>query len=88
MKVPRVDGAPSLAHLADPGVSRPLPPAPGTVITQPTPPSTPPTPEPTAPWAGTLGRPMPPLVTLDGSVVPAPIDGVVHQRPPRPHKLL
>lgn len=86
MNVPRVDDAPSLAHLVDPTVSRPVPPEPGTVITQPTPPSVRPKPEPTTPWAGPLGQPMPPLVTLDGSVVPAPTDGIVHPRPPRPHK--
>ena len=88
MNVPRVDDAPSLAHLVDPSVSRQVPPTPGSVITQPPPPSKPPQPEPTAPWAGPLGQPMPPLVTLDGSVVPAPTDGVVHPKPPRPHKPL
>ena len=86
MEVPRVDTAPSLAHLVDPAVSRSVPPAPGTVITQPTPPSPPIPPEPTAPWPGPLGQPMPPLVTLDGSVVPAPTDGLVHPKPPKPHK--
>jgi hypothetical protein len=88
MNVPRVDGAPSLAHLVDPTVSRPVPPAPGSDITQPAPPSALPELEPTAPWDGPLEQPMPPLVTLDGSVVPAPTDGVVHQKPPRPHKPL
>jgi phospholipase C len=86
MGVPRVDDAPSLAHLVDAGLDRQVPPAPGTVVTQPTPPDPPPQPEPTAPWPGPLGQPMPSLVTLDGSVVPAPTDGVVHRRPPKPHK--
>ena len=45
--------APSLAHLVDPAVSRSVPPAPGTVITQPTPPRPPTPPQPTAPWPGT-----------------------------------
>ncbi len=88
MHVPRVDDAPSLAHLVDPSLDRPVPPAPGAVITQPTPPSPLPQPEPTAPWAGPLGQPMPPLVTLDGSVVPAPTDGLVRKKPPKPHKPL
>ena len=86
MNVPRVDAAPSLAHLVDPAVSRPVPPAPGAVVTQPTPPHPPIPPEPTAPWAGPLGQPMPQLVTLDGSLVTAPIDGLVHPKPPKPHK--
>ncbi len=86
MNVPRVDAAPSLAHLVDPAVSRPVPPAPGTVVTQPTPPHPPIPPEPTAPWPSPLGRPMPPLVTLDGSLVTAPTDGLVHPKPPKPHK--
>jgi phospholipase C len=88
MQVPRVDDAPSLAHLVDASLSRPVPPPPGSVVVQPTPPAAPPQPEPTAPWSGALGQPMPPLVTLDGSVVPAPTDGVVRVHPPRPHKPL
>ncbi len=88
MGVPRVDDAPSLAHLVDPGLSRELPPAPGTVIAQPPPPNPAPQAEPTAPWPGPLGQPMPPLVTLDGSLVPAPTDGLVRPKPPKPHQPL
>ena len=86
MGVPRVDSAPSLAQLVDQDVPRPAPPEPGASITQPSPPSpTPPRVEPD-PWAGPLGQPMPALVTLDGSTLPAPADAVVHPRPPRPPK--
>ena len=84
MGVPRVDTAPSLADRIDVTLARPLPPAYGTAITQPAAPV--PTPKPVAPppWNGTLGKPMPALVTLDGSTLPAPSDGVVHADPPKP----
>jgi hypothetical protein len=88
MGVPRVDTAPSLAHLVDLNSPvRPEPPAPGTTFTQPTAPS--PTPKPVAPkpWPGTLGTPLPALVTLDGSTLPAPSDGIVRTAPPKPPKL-
>lgn len=84
MGVPRVDTAPTLAGLVDPTLTRPQPPAPGTVITQPAPPQPPPAPVPPAPWPGPLGQPMPPLITLDGSTLPAPTDGVVRAKPPKP----
>ena len=86
MGVPRVDTAPTLAGHVDTTLTRPEPPAPGTVITQPTPPHPPPQPVPPAPWAGPLGQPMPPLITLDGSTLPAPTDGVVRVKPPKPPK--
>ncbi|GGF23082.1 hypothetical protein GCM10011399_15880 [Subtercola lobariae] len=84
--VPRVDTAPSLAQHVDPALSRPVPPAPGSTITQPPPPS--PTPPPSAPqpWAGPLGVLLPVLVTLDGSALPAPTDGTVRPAPPKPPK--
>jgi Phospholipase C len=82
--VGRVDNAPSLAHLVDVTLSRPVPPAPGTTITQPAPPSPTPAPVAPAPWPGPLGTSLPPLVTLDGSVVPAPSDGIVRKNPPKP----
>lgn len=81
--VPRVDDAPSLAHLVQPGLGRPVPPAPGSTIVQPVAPIPRPTPVAPAPWPGPLGRPLPPLVTLDGSTVPAPIDGKVNPKPPK-----
>jgi len=86
MGVPRVDDAPTLAHHVDPSLTRPAPPAPGSVITQPAPPTPAPAPVPPTPWAVPLGRPMPPLVTLDGSPLPAPTDGVVHTKPPKSPK--
>ncbi len=82
--VPRVDSAPSLAGRVDPTTDRPLPPAYGTVVTQPTPPYPTPVPVPPAPWSGPTGVPMPALVTLDGSSVPAPTDGLVRPNPPKP----
>ena len=83
MGVPRVDSAPSMAGLVDLAAApRPVPPAPGTAIQQPTPPAHPSVP-PTAPWPGPLGVPMPALVTLDGSTVPAPTDGTVRPHPPK-----
>jgi hypothetical protein len=86
MGVARVDGAPSLAHLVDPSLHRPVPPIPGSTIVQPAPPT--PTPEPVAPqpWNGSLRSPLPALVTLDGSSLPAPTDGKVHKTPPKPPK--
>jgi hypothetical protein len=41
---------------------------------------------PPAPWPGPLNVPMPPLVTLDGSTLPAPTDGLVNAKPPTPPK--
>ncbi len=86
MGVDRVDRAPTLAHLIDTSISRPVPPAPGATITQPVPPNPTPTPEPTKTWPGPLGQPMPALTTLDGSTVPAPTDGLVRPHPPKPPK--
>jgi hypothetical protein len=82
--VPRVDDALSLADRVDPTLARPLPPAHGTAITQPTPPTPTPPPVDPGPWPGPTGQPMPALVTLDGSTVPAPTDGTVHPTPPKP----
>ena len=84
MNVPRVDTAPSLADRIDVTLARALPPAHGTAITQPVAPT--PTPKPVAPppWDGATDQPMPALVTLDGSALPAPNDAVVHPNPPKP----
>jgi phospholipase C len=84
MGVPRVDSAPSLAAHVDESLSRPSPPVHGSPITQPTPPTHTPTPDPTGPWTGPTDQAMPSLVTLDGSVLPAPADGVVRPKPPKP----
>jgi hypothetical protein len=84
MGVPRVDTAPSLAGHVDTTLHRPVPPVHGSTITQPTPPTPAPTPEPTHPWAGPTGVPMPALATRDGSALPAPEDGLVRARPPKP----
>jgi Phosphoesterase family len=85
MGVPRVDTAPSLAGRVDPNATRPLPPAYGTVITQPPPPT--PTPVPVDPgaWPGST-QAMPGLVTLDGTPLAAPADAVVRTKPPKPPK--
>ena len=87
MGVPRVDDAPSLAPLLDAALNRSAPPEPGAVIGQPAPPHPTPAPVPPKPWPGKLGVPMPALVTLDGSVLPAPGDGVVHPNPPKPPRI-
>ena len=84
--VPRVDTAPSLADRVDPTLTRPQPPAYGTVISQPAPPTPTPAPVTPDPWPGPLAQPMPDQVTLDGSVLPAPADAVVHATPPKPPK--
>ena len=84
LRVPRVDTAPTLASLIDPGLARPTPPRIGTTIVQPTPPSPPPAPTPPVPWPHPLGAPMPPLVTNSGVTVPAPTDGLVRKTPPKP----
>jgi len=86
MGVPRVDDAPSLAGHVDRRLSRPAPPAPGSSITQPAPPQPVPPPVPPDPWPGPLNQAMPALVTLDGSVLPAPTDGIVRPKPPAPPK--
>ncbi|MDQ4212739.1 alkaline phosphatase family protein [Microbacterium sp. ASV81] len=87
MGVPRVDTAPSLAHLVDPSLTRPAPPQPGTTIVQPTPPQPAPAPVAPQPWNGPVGAAMPALVTRDGSVLPAPTDGLVRPHPPKPPHL-
>ena len=86
MGVPRVDTSPSLAGLVDSSLTRPLPPSPGSTITQPKAPHPTPKPTPPAPWPGPLNQPMPDLVTLDGSSLPAPTDGLVRPKPPKPPK--
>jgi len=86
MGVPRVDTSPSLASLVDWSLTRPVPPAPGATITQPKAPHPTPKPTPPAPWPGPLNQPMPALVTLDGSSLPAPTDGLVRPKPPKPPK--
>jgi hypothetical protein len=85
--VPRVDQAPSLAAHVDPNLSRSVPPAYGSTITQPTPPNPTPKPVPPASWSGPLNVTMPDLVTLDGGTLPAPTDGLVKVTPPKPPKL-
>jgi hypothetical protein len=82
--VPRVDTAPSLADRVDPTLARPLPPAPGTAITQPAPPIPTPVPVDPGPWPGPTGQLLPELVTLDGTTLPAPADAVVRSTPPKP----
>ncbi|WP_028048355.1 alkaline phosphatase family protein [Cellulomonas sp. URHD0024] len=84
MGVARVDTAPSLAGHVDPTSSRPVPPVPGSTIVQPAPPDPTPAPQPTQPWPEPTDQPMPSLVTLDGSVVAAPTDGIVRPNPPKP----
>ena len=86
MGVPRVDMSPSLAALVDSSLARPLPPTPGSTITQPTAPKPQPTPKSPAQWHGPLAQPMPALVTLDGSTLPAPTDGFVSPQPPKAPK--
>ena len=86
MGVPRVDSSPSLAGFVDSSLTRPLPPAPGSTITQPKAPHPTPKPTPPAPWPGPLNQPMPDLVTLDGSSLLAPTDGLVRPKPPKPPK--
>jgi hypothetical protein len=86
MGVPRVDTSPSVAGLVDSSLTRPIPPAPGSTITQPKAPHPTPKPTPPAPWPGPLNQPMPDLVTLDGSNLPAPTDGLVRPKPPKPPK--
>ncbi|MET4781933.1 alkaline phosphatase family protein [Glaciihabitans sp. UYNi722] len=84
--VARVDDAPTLAHLVDANGKRPQPPTPGTAIVQPAAPVPTPVPKQPAPWAGPTDELMPPLVTLDGSSLPAPTDGIVKKTPPKPPK--
>ena len=63
-------------------LARPEPPPPLSVITQPAPPPQPtPVPPRPAPWPDPPDQPMPPLITLDGSLLPAPTDGVVRVHP-------
>jgi hypothetical protein len=83
--VPRVDTAPSLAHHVNlAALTRPAPPRPGSAIVQPPPPTPTPARQPPSPWPDPLDGPMPALVTLDGSTIPAPTDGLVRPKPPKP----
>jgi hypothetical protein len=84
--VVRVDEAPTLAHLIDATLKRPKPPVPGTTIVQPAAPVPTPMPKQPKPWAGPMDELMPPLVTRDGSIVPAPTNGIVKTTPPKPPK--
>jgi Phosphoesterase family len=83
MGVPRVDTAPSLARYVDATLTRPEPPTPASPITQPAPPQPTPAPQQPGPWPGPLKQPMPALITLDGSTVPAATDGLVRPHPPK-----
>jgi hypothetical protein len=82
--VSRVDDAPTLAHLVDEKLKRPQPPAPGTAIVQPAAPVPTPVPKKPKSWAGPIDELMPPVVTRDGSTLPAPADGIVKKNPPKP----
>ena len=82
--VARIDGAPSLVERVSPRLRGPSPPAFGAKITQPPPPSPAPRPAPPPPWGGPLGVPLPPLVANGGEIVPAPTDGLVRAKPPKP----
>ena len=86
MGVPRVDTAPSMAHLIDSALNRPEPPLPGTTFAQPTAPTPTPKPVQPAPWPSPVQQAMQALVTLDGSTLPAPTDGLVRPSPPKPPK--
>jgi arylsulfatase A-like enzyme len=83
MSVPRVDEAPTLARHVKKTLARPEPPAPGTTVKQPSPPKPTPAPKKPPKWTGALNQPVPALVTLDGSTVLAPSDGVVRPKPPK-----
>jgi hypothetical protein len=82
--VPRVDTAPSLARFVVNTLARPQPPAHGSTIAQPAPPVPTPVPQPPPPWSGPLNKPLPALIANGGKTVPAPADGVVHAKPPKP----
>ena len=82
--VPRVDQAPSMAGRVGALRNRPAPPPLGSVIVQPAAPKPTPKPVAPAPWHGPLGQPMPPLVANGGHTIPAPTDGIVHPKPPKP----
>jgi len=72
--VPRLDQAPSLADLVEPGRSNPAPPAFGSTITQPAPPRPAPTPVPApAPPVGTSAA-VGPVILRGGSTLPPPND--------------
>jgi hypothetical protein len=82
--VPRVDSAPSLAPRVAKTLKRPPPPAFGTGVIQPKPPVPTPKPKPPAPWKGPLTTPLPPLIANGGKTIPAPVDGLVDAKPPKP----
>jgi hypothetical protein len=82
--VPRVDTAPSLVGFVSSTLKRPAPPAFGASITQPAAPIPTPKPTPPAPWSGPVGAPLPALVANHGKTLPAPTDGVVNAKPPKP----
>jgi Phosphoesterase family len=76
--VPRLDGAPSLADLAQTSVSNPPPPAYGSTISQPAPPDPTPDPAPAPPPPADSSVPVGPVLLRDGSTLPPPNDQPVH----------
>lgn len=81
--VSRVDDAPTLPGHVRKTLVRPEPPVHGPVVKQPRPPRPAPTAKKPATWNSALNQPLPDLVTLDGSALPAPSAGVVRPKPPK-----
>src|SRR6266851_7483226 len=81
--VPRVDHAPSLAGRVKSALNRPKPPTYGSQVQQPAPPSNPGV-NPTHAWKGPINVKMPALVANGGRQIPAPSDGAVYPKPPKP----
>jgi hypothetical protein len=55
-------------------------------VVQPTPPTPTPTPVDPQPWPGSLHTALPDLITIDGTPLRAPTDGIVRKNPPKPPK--
>jgi len=72
--VPRLDQAPSLADLVEPGRSNPAPPAFGSTITQPAPPRPAPTPLPAPAPPVSTSAAVGPVILRGGSTLPPPND--------------
>lgn len=76
--VPRLDGDPGLADLADPTLSQAPPPAPGSTITLPPAPQPPPAPRPLPPPPTQTSQPVGPVLLRDGSTLPPPNDAPIN----------
>jgi Phosphoesterase family len=81
--IPRVDTSASLAGRVDAKLGRPVPPAFGSPVVQPSAPNPTPKIQAPNPWGGPNAQALPKLVANGGATIPAPDDAVVSVKPPK-----